>query len=365
MLRTEIINEGTLHCFPPGLKYEDGSPVNVEVSAVVFDGKRLILASDKPIPGDDRSAVFTVTLTDGAPDPDSFDYLTAPAIKSATKYEDFALTVDGRHILATTGFDRIDDESHDLNAYNHLLIWPVGKPEQVQVVDPDPRDGVEGSLELRRKLDEAIGYPYYKIEGLASIPSQPDFDGESDGMLLFGVREQGRDYADFEYACRVVGAHYRVTQHGNLEFVDKLQEHYSFAPGEYAGVRHICGLSSLEYDPYNGRLYLMASFEVEDDIESDGIENDGIESNGGERIGGYLWSVTLTDFAAGEPPEIVENSHGHTLEFEHKAEGLAVIDADRLFVAYDNDRDMTLGRIGERDEREACEAPYTVLRVIR
>lgn len=350
MLRTEVITEGTLTCFPPGLKYADGSPVNAEVSAVVYDGQRLILASDKPIPGDNRSAAFAFDLVDGLPRAESLQFLTAEAIRRAVKYEDFALTADSRYILATTGFDRIDNESHDLNAYNHLLIWPVGEPDRVQVVDPDPRDGVEGSLELRRKLDDAIGLPYYKIEGLAVVPARADLDAKSDGLLLFGVREQGQRHDDFDYVARVVGAHYRVTANGNLEFVDKLREHYRFVPGDYAGVRHVCGLSSLEYDPYNKRLYLMASFEVDDEH--------------GEHTGGYLWSMPLGDFFAGAEPSIVEDEHGEVLEFEHKAEGLAVLDRDRLFVAYDNDRDMSLGRIDERDEREACEAPYTVLRVI-
>ncbi|WP_298847750.1 hypothetical protein [uncultured Salinicola sp.] len=350
MLRTEIITEGTLSCFSPGLTYEDGSPVNVEVSAVVFDGHRLILASDKPIPGAGRSAVFAFDLVEGLPDPESHRFLTADAIRRAVKYEDFALTVDGRYILATTGFDRIDDESHDLNAYNHLLIWPVGEPDRVQVVDPDPRDGVEGSLELRRKLDGAIGLPYYKIEGLAAVPASPDLGEPCDGLLLFGVREQGRAHDDFDYVARVVGVHYRMTAGGNLEFVDELRERYRFDPSEYAGVRHTCGLSSLEYDPFNDRLYLMASFEVEDEH--------------GEQIGGYLWSMPLADLSRGNPPSIVESVHGEALEFEHKAEGLAVLDAERLFVAYDNDRDMSLGRIDERDERDACEAPYTLLRIV-
>ncbi|KFF48055.1 hypothetical protein GY26_16690 [Gammaproteobacteria bacterium MFB021] len=349
MLRTEIVASGTLDCFPPGLRDADGALVNVEVSAAVFDGRRLILASDKPIPGEARSAAFAVTLDgDALPQPDSLVYLTAAAIKNAIKYEDFALTVDGRHVLATTGFDRIAADSHALNPYNHLLIWPVGEPERVRVVDPDPRDGVEGSLELRRKLDAAIGLPYYKIEGLAAVPptqASPD----SDGLLLFGVREQGQAHDDFDYVCRVVGAHYRIGADDNLEFVDELCERYRFEPGDYAGVRHVCGLSSLEYDPYHARLYLMASFEIEEATAA--------------TIGGYLWALSLDDFAAGAAPAIVEDAHGEVLTFEHKAEGLAVIDRERLFVAYDNDRDMALGSIDARDERHACEAPYTVLRV--
>lgn len=344
MPHAEILQEGTLHCFPAGLRDEAGKLVNVEVSAVVYDGQRLILASDKPIPGEARSAVFSVPMTDAGPDDSQLDYLTADAIKRAVKYEDFALTADGRHVLATTGFDRIDMESHALNAYNHLLIWPLGEPQRVQVVDPDPRDGVEGSLELRNKLDGAIGEPYYKIEGLAAVPGE-----RGDGLLLFGVREQGRSHEDFEYVCRVVGAHYTVNEHGNLVLVDELREFYRFSPRQHPEVRFDCGLSSLEYDPHHDRLFLLTSFEVEE--------------AGEPRIGGYLWVVSLAGFSAGQAPELVRTVQGDALEFEHKAEGLAVLDSERLFVAYDNDRDMSLGSIDERDERHACEAPYTMLHI--
>ncbi|WP_048306425.1 hypothetical protein [Halomonas sp. PR-M31] len=343
MTQATIVSHGTMHCFPTGLRDEQDKLVNVEVSAVVYDGHRLILASDKPIPGAERSAVFAMNISDqGIPDDSTLEYFTARAIQQATKYEDFALTADNKHVLATTGFDRIDAESHDLNDYNHLLIWPLGEPAKVQTVDPDPRDGVEGSLELRNKLDAAIGTPYYKIEGLAAIPGD-----QGDGLLLFGVREQGNAHDDFNYVCRVVRAHYKINERDNLEFVDELRSFYHFDPGQYDQVRHVCGLSSLEYDPYNHRLYLLTSFETEDD--------------GVEHIGGYLWVMSLEDFAANKSPALVTDDHGAPLEFEHKAEGLAVLDKTRLFVAYDNDRHMGLGSIDERDERHACEAPYTLL----
>lgn len=344
MTRAKILQQGTIHCFPEGLRDDQGKLVNAEVSAVLYDGKRLILASDKPIPGEARSAVFAMPMQANGPDDSQLEYFTAPLIKQAVKYEDFALTADGRHVLATTGFDRIDEASHDLNAYNHLLIWPLGEPEKVQVVDPDPRDGVEGSLELRNKLDQVIGYPYYKIEGLAAIPGK-----RGDGLLLFGIREQGAAHDDFAYVSRLVGAHYEVNVKGNLVFVDEMQEYYAFDPNHHEGVRYECGLSSLEYDPYHARLYLVTSFETEE--------------KGIPHIGGYLWVLSFEDMDAGKLPSLVTTEGDIPLEFEHKAEGLAVLDRERLFVAYDNDRHMGLGSVDERDERHACEAPYTLLRV--
>ncbi|MDZ7851753.1 MAG: hypothetical protein U5L98_03630 [Halomonas sp.] len=344
MTSATILQQGTIHCFPVGLRDERGKPVNAEVSAVVYDGKRLILASDKPIPGEERSAVFALPMRPDGPDDRELEYFTTPLIKQAVKYEDFALTADGRHVLATTGFDRIDDVSHDLNAYNHLLIWPLGEPDKVQVVDPDPRDGVEGSLELRNKLDQGIGFPYYKIEGLAAIPGE-----HGDGLLLFGIREQGQSHDDFSYVSRLVGAHYEITDRGNLNFIDEVREFYAFDPGHHESVRYECGLSSLEYDPYHARLYLLTSFET----EQDGVPH----------IGGYLWEMHLEDLHTSRNPSLVTTPDGSPLEFEHKAEGLAVLDHERLFVAYDNDRHLGLGSLDERDERHACEAPYTLLHI--
>ncbi|UYG09721.1 hypothetical protein [Halomonas sp. M4R1S46] len=344
MRSARILQQGTIHCFPAGLRNERGELVNAEISAVLYDGERLLLASDKPVPGEARSAVFALPLTPEGPDDMRLEYLTAARLQQAVKYEDFALTTDGRHVLAVTGFDRIDDQSHALNDYNHLLIWPLGRPDEVQVVDPDPRDGVEGSLELRRKLDAAIGFPYYKIEGLAAVPGD-----HGDGLLLFGVREQGNAHDDFHYVSRVVGAHYQITEGGNIELIDALREYFRFDPDAQEGVRFACGLSSLEYDPYHARLYLLTSFEV--------------EAQGEEHIGGYLWVMSLEDFRAGRTPAMVTTPEGLPLEFEHKAEGLAVLDRERLFVAYDNDRNLALGSVDERDERHACEAPYTILRI--
>ena len=170
---------------------------------------------------------------------------------------------------------------------------------------------------------------------------------QGDGLLLFGVREQGQRHDDFPYVSRVVGAHYVVNASGNLEFIDELRELYAFEPTDHEGVAIECGLSSLEYDPYHHRLYLMTSFETEVDSV--------------ERIGGYLWLMELDNLTTGEPPALIRGMDGTPFEFEHKAEGLAVLDHERVFVVYDNDREMGVGSIDERDERHASEALYTLL----
>lgn len=343
MRHAQILQKDVFPCFKAGLTDDAGQAVNAEVSAVVWDGKRLVLASDKPIPGEGRSPVFALECIDGCPQPRTLVYYTAPLIRATKKYEDFTLTVAGGHVIGTTGFDRVDPHSTAKNRYNKLLIWPAGDPDAVRVAAASEHDGVRSSVELRGHLEDAVAAPYFKIEGLAAIPAA---DG-GDDLLLFGVREKGRDHADFDYTCSVVAAPYRI-EGDDLVFTGAFKTIYDFDPGDRPGVRHMVGLSSLEYDPYNHRLLLLTSFETRD-------------REGASMAGGYLWDISIADFHAGHAPALVEDGDGAVLEFANKAEGVAVLDERRVLVAYDPDRNLALAQGHARAHREPHEAPYTLL----
>ncbi|MES1926854.1 hypothetical protein [Salinisphaera sp. T31B1] len=345
MTQIRILHHGVFACFDAGLTDADGALANVEVSAVAWDGRHLVMASDKDVPGDDRSAVFAVECVDGRPAPDTLHFYNAPLISGARKYEDFALTVAGHHLVATTGFDRIDNASAELDHYNRLLVWPVGQPDAVRLVADRTADGVRSSANLRADLETALGAPYYKVEGLAAIPAADGGDDE----LAFGIREVGCDHEHFDYVCRVVAAPYRMAD-DELVFTGPFRVIYEFEPARWTGVRFDVGLSSLEYDPKRGLIYFLTSFEVED-------------ARGEQRIGAYLWRMTLADFHAGLDPELVMAEDGSVFEFTNKAEGVAVLDDNRLFVVYDPDRVKALADEHPRDRREAHEAPYTLLAV--
>ena len=124
--------------------------------------------------------------------------------------------------------------------------------------------------------------------------------------------EQGQSHDDFSYVSRLVGAHYEINDQGNLVLIDEMRDIYAFGPGDHESVRFECGLSSLEYDPYHARVYLLTSFETEQD--------------GAPCIGGYLWVIRLEDLREGKSPSLVYAPEGPPLEFEYKAEGLAVLD---------------------------------------
>lgn len=345
MTRIRILNKGVFACFESGLTDDHGERVNAEVSAVAWDGKRLVMASDKNVPGADRSPVFALDCVDDVPRADTLTFYTAELIRTARKYEDFALTAEGDHLIATTGFDRVDDHSVELHRYNRLLIWPVDAPDSPQLIADREDDGVLSSVGLRDDLEAALGAPYYKIEGLAAIH---DPDG-GDPLLLFGIRELGQAHDDFEYVCRVVSAPYRM-RGDMLAFTDDFRVIYDFDPARWSGVRFDVGLSSLEYDHAHELIYFLTSFEVIDD-------------QGEAQVGAYLWRLTLADFLAGRDPELVQAEDGSPFEFTNKAEGVAVLDDSRLFVVYDPDRALALDDEHSRDAREPHEAPFTVLAV--
>ena len=319
----EITLRDVVDCFDEGLQ-EDGTPVYCEVSAVVFDGNDVVLASDKPIPGDGRSPVFSFPYPGSGSIAGSRTYLTAAALVNAIKYEDMTLTPDGQYVIASTGFDRVQDGSSEWDGYNTLLAWPVGDPDAVQVVSASTNDGVTSSVGLRDQISRALatpvladGAPYFKVEGIAAIPGD---------RLLFGIREVGVKYDDFGYAVKIIAVSYRIVD-GTLSLGDDFELIYDFDPGEQSKISQTVGLSSIEYDTYHDRLYLLTSFETG---ETD------------EGLGGYLWTLPLDGLNDGQPATLVTKASGDPLLFAHKSEGITVLSANLLLVVHDDDR--VLGR---------------------
>lgn len=346
MIAVRILEKGLFECFDAGLTGDSDAPVNVEVSAVVWDGHRLVMASDKNVPGDHRSPVFALDCVDGRPQPQTLRYYTADLIRHAEKYEDFALTVGGTHIIATTGFDRVGGASSELHHYNRLLVWPVDAPDEPRLVAESEEAGVRSSVDLRADLAAALDAPYYKVEGLATVPGRHG----GDDRLLFGIREVGDDHEHFDYVCRVVAVPYRM-EGEDLVLTGEFEVVYDFDPSGVEGVRFAVGLSSLEHDPVNDGLYLLTRFEVEDET-------------GAEQVGAYLWWLSLDDFAGRRDPTLVRTEGGGVFEFANKAEGVALLGDGRLFVVYDPDRALELESEHPRDTREPHEAPYTLLTLV-
>ncbi len=356
-VKSRITEQGLLSVFEEGLQTSEGEPVYCETSAVAYDGTDIIFASDKPIPGDNRSSVFSVPYHYDAQEGLSAApvvYLTASPFVNAIKYEDMTVTPDGRHIIATTGFDRVMADSAELDNYNTVLIWPSGSPDSVKVVSPSTTDGVTSSVSLREKISGVLktarfpeGVPYFKIEGLAAVPGN---------KLLFGIRELGESYNIFDYAVKIVSVSYEITD-DELILADDYALVYDYDPSERTDLGHTTALSGMEYDKYNDRLYMITSFEE----DTDGEVTD-------EGIGGFIWILSPDDLNTGKSPSLVYKEDGSApLLFAHKAEGITVISRDRVLIVHDDDRVLgreTVENPETQFSRKAHQGAYAIVDMI-
>ncbi|MFT5351985.1 MAG: hypothetical protein ACI9MF_002811, partial [Gammaproteobacteria bacterium] len=260
-LAGDIVQRGLVDCFEPGQLSQDAGPAYCEASAIAFTGDQLVLASDKPIPGNDRSAVFSFSYPGNGQIYGDAEYFAAKQFIAAEKYEDMTVTPDGAYLIATTGFDRIKSDSNEWDNFNTLLAWPVDDPNQVQVVEPSNNDGVISSVKLREKISRALvsdeypdEVPYFKVESLAAIPGM---------QLLFGIRELGVRYDKFVYTFKIISAPYEfingVLSLGEFKLVYDFDTNALIDSGKN-GSQPSPALSSIEYDAFHDRLYLLTSY---------------------------------------------------------------------------------------------------------
>ena len=351
----QIIERGLIDVFEEGLNDSDGDTVNCEASAIVYDGSNIVIASDKPIPGDSHSPVFSIQYrysdTEGL-SKDPITFLTASPFITAVKYEDMTVTPDGNYVIASTGFDRVKPDTSEWDSYNTMLIWPVADSTAVKVVSPTTRDGVTSSVSLREKISAVLttdtfpdGVPYFKIEGLAAIPGN---------KLLLGVRELGENYMIFDYAIKIVCVSYTITN-DELNLSDDYELIYNYDPSQITDLEHSIALSGLEYDKYADRLFLLTSFEEED---THGEVTD-------ETIGGYLWYLHINELNNQLPPVLVLKQDGVTpLLFAHKSEGVTVINSQRIIVIHDDDRILGRSIVVDPEtqfSRKENQAAYTIV----
>lgn len=350
-----ISERGILDVFPEGMTDDEGNTIFCETSAIAYDGKYLIMGSDKPIPGDAYSQRSSVFYTEYAAFPEEkVLYFTAPAFIEAIKYEDFTVTPDGQYIIATTGFDRVHHAgTSEWDNYNTMMIWPVGKPDDVKIVSPSTEDGVTSSVSLREKISSALktkefpdGVPYFKIEGLAAVPGN---------QLLLGIREMGATYELFDYVIMIISVSYDIVN-GELVLSDDYRLIYHYDPTEKLSDfgEYTVALSSIEYDRFNDRIYMLTSYEKKSDEEVTD-----------EDIGAFLWLLPLQNLDTKKVPELVLKGSGLTpLMFAHKGEGVTVINPRRVIIIHDDDRVLGRENIVNSEtqfSRHPNQAAYTIV----
>ncbi|MCU0340561.1 MAG: hypothetical protein MUE30_11810, partial [Spirosomaceae bacterium] len=309
-----------------------------EASAVLFDGKNTLIANDKDMPANDAAVFFTAYSEAGkfvSP-----AYLTQNPLKISQKYEDFALSPDGKHAFLTTAFDRIKEGSNEWDSYNALLYWPVtSSPSDIQPKILHTERGEKFSVGLRKAMSQHLktadfpnGMPYFKIEGLAATPNK----------LYFGIREEGKQYDSFTYKCKIVTCSYRFEQDSlalggdltTLADINLAQLRPDLPPR--------MGISCIEYDAQRKIFWVLTS------LESDTQQNCA-----------YLWWATEADLQKGTLHLVNDRSTGQPLKFTHKAEDLTPIGGNRLLVIHDDDRNRT--KIGDQT-RQPHQAAYSIVK---
>ncbi|AUD00668.1 hypothetical protein [Spirosoma pollinicola] len=345
LISARITKEGLLNCFTAGTSL-NGQTVWCEASAVLYDGKNLFFANDKDMPVG-MSPVFEKTpgqLIDSTKTP---VYLTQPVFSSARKYEDFAQSPDSPkgtpgYVFLTTAFDRVKPGSRDWDNYNTILYWRKGDEQHPHVLAPD--DTSRTSIGYRPQIAKLLAtaefpgaLPYFKIEGLAA----------TDRQLLFGIREEGKSYESFSYRAKIISVTYRIenTAAGErirLENDWKIINDFDIAKLD-ASLPKPLALSSLEYDPYRKRFWMLTS----------------LEFNG--QLDGYIWTISPEDLYANKPFTLIRDAQGQPLHTAgHKAKDLTFLDANLVLIIHDDDRGRT--KVGNLT-RQPNQAAYSVLTV--
>lgn len=327
-----IVKEGFIDCFEKDLK-GNGQPVWCEASAVLYDGKKVWIASDKDMP-DVRSSVFYLAVQNNAIDTTQPPgYLTYNVLKNATKYEDFAQTPDGKYVFLTTGFDRTKPNSHDWDKFNVLLCWPGHSEGKYQVISTNGTDST--SVSLRPKIAQALtsatfpqGAPYFKVEGLAVTKKK----------LYWGIREEGKQFDTFSYKIKILTVPYHINR-GNVQLTGSFEVLADINIDSIKPGPETIAISSIEYDTYNKRFLILTSYEI------------------GGKLGGYLWTATEKELKHNRM-NLVKDAGGNPLHFHNKSEDVTIINKKRVLIIHDDDREM-LNVNGKT--RQPYQAAYSIV----
>ncbi|MFN7118273.1 MAG: hypothetical protein ACK4TA_15840 [Saprospiraceae bacterium] len=339
--RTDLLN-----VYQYGLKADSVNYVYAEASAAMKMGDQILLAIDKPVPGN-FSPVFTVPVADVLKKPEysnRINFVSAAPFKQALKLEAFAKAPNDSLFFATTAFDRVRGSSADWDGYNALLSWQSKNYADVQYVAASERNGVTSSRDLRSAFQKVLttsqfpnGVPYFKIEALTVLPGN---------RLVFGVREIGESYLKFEYTFILVEATFSISS-GGVQINPNFKKIYEYKPVVNG---HQMGISDLLYHTASNSLLALSSYEAGTD-----------EKN--KTFSSSLWILPLSRLEKGEAPLPVM-SEGKQLEMPYKGEGMTLLDDRTLFVIFDEDRKDTQVKIGkEMVAKQPHQAIFSIIKL--
>lgn len=317
--QVEIISEGYFKCFEENLKQENGKPFTCEPSTVVYHDGEIFVANDKVFP-DSKSSFFSFSFDEKIVCK-SKKFYQNPLFYLVNKYESSTITPDNKFILFSSSYSYPSTDSIHGEKYNTTIFMNADDISKGGILHFG-NDTNMNSIDVKNQLKSALrsskypnGPDYMKIEGLTAIPGN---------KLLFGVREVGDKYEDFEYTITLLAVDYEVVD-DKIQLIGNAYKFYEFTPSDSLGISLPVGLSSIEYNPFDKNIYLVTSFELGEDTKSRGA---------------YLWHLSIEELNTGQAPHLIYNlDKNHTIfKSDHKIEGLTVIDENTLLLIADDDR---------------------------
>jgi hypothetical protein len=255
---------------------------------------------------------------------EKIEYLYSSVIsKSAIKIEDFSLSPDKKFAIGATAFDRGDKDKHRRDGFNTIFYWQIGSEENLLVANEICLDGFTSSVSLRPIIQNGLkckefpdGPHYFKIEGVALIPGN---------KIVFGIREMGIHYKEFKYVMKILMGSY-IYEKGKLTIGNDIKLVFDYKSEDKLNLMGDVGISSMEYNSFDKKLYFTTSFEPEDFKKDNGS---------------YIWSLTIKELINNKKPHLLmDKNNKMPFLMNHKAEGITIIDEKTLFIAHDEDRHL-------------------------
>lgn len=318
-----VTAQGLFEGYPAGAKTADGKKAWFEPSAVATDGTTVWFIGDKRPPEKLSSVVRIPLAALNKPVVPFAEVQPVAAVPFAAteKIESTTITENGVR-FAATAFERFKPESNEQDQANVLLAWRGTEMEKAAVVNPLTLNGVTASIALRRPLRDALkderwpqGPPYIKMEGLAALPGN---------RLWCGIRESGESGDKFAYGATILETKWQEDKEGRITVNPAFRKLAGPPVLNGDAATGPLGVSSLEYDPHHQVVWMTASW-----------END-------KEDGAFLFAVPVP--AGDEPLRIlpVPGADGTPLKFNHKVEGLCVVNDRTLLLVSDEDRRPTV-----------------------
>lgn len=311
-ISAEIITDGYFDCFDDSYK-----GYTCEPSTVVYHDGKVFLGNDKSFP-DNKSSIFSFSLKKTI-NCESKTYYTDKIFYDVKKYESSTISPDKKFILFSSSYSYPASDSVHGELYNSTIYFEPNNFSNngfLHITNDNSPNSIDVKMQIKYALmsDEfPTGPDYIKIEGMSFTP---------DNRLLFGVREMGMSYGNFEYVNIILAADYIVVNN-SIRLVGIVKKVYEFEPDDDLELKTPVGLSSIEYSEFDEKLYIVTSYE---------------HGNKTEDMGAYLWCISIDELNAGEEPHLILNKNGNPFEINHKIEGLTILDKKKILLIGDDDR---------------------------